>query len=154
MLFQTADNCFWMQFDGPGLPNILCKYAKWWIVGVEKHERMFGERESRKRPNQVCSHPNPWNYQPSNPAMFRHTLLASKTVGRRKQTVRTGMWSVCAWCGVPMYWDCLERQCRSSMQLIKEKSTMFVECKEALSQANTISLSKVYRSFLSLNEEL
>lgn len=53
-----------MQFDRRCLQNMVCEYAKCWVVGVEKHERMCGERESREGPNQVRPHPNPWDPEP------------------------------------------------------------------------------------------
>lgn len=94
----NAANCFSMQFACTVLLNMLCKYAKRLMERIEKCEGMCGERkreerEGRERGQTRSVHtPAPeiqtQNCQPSSPAMFQLFLLASKTVGRQRQTVR------------------------------------------------------------------
>lgn len=122
------------------------------------------EKEKAERgPSQVCSHPNPRDPEPKtiNPpksAMLQHFMLASKTVGSKRQTVCVGMCgSVCEYVvylcvclfeeTVCMYREGLTVQPQCSFKSAFNKGKIHnVECEEAPRQ-DSISLSNVYSSF-------
>ncbi len=123
-VYTIPANCFWMQFAGTSLPNTLCKYAKWCVVGVDKHERMCGEREGREWPKRGLFTPQPLETQNPKLSTLQCGHVSAETVGRRRQTACVRMFGckctarmyvcVCVWrdsvcvcvCQCVMRWTC------------------------------------------------
>lgn len=113
---------------------------------VENERAESGQTRSAHTPTPWD--PEPQNYQPSNAAKIQHLMLKLWGEVKRRVLVCVGY---CTYVCVFVFGEtvcvsvCAEKDFSSStMQLIKEKSTMFIE---ALSQTCMIRLSKVNSSF-------